>query len=78
MATLVVWIRSERGWPANVRRWMRLAALATVAQFTLGLTTLLLAAPVGIAVVHQLGAVALLTVLLLAGVEATNARSGNR
>jgi cytochrome c oxidase assembly protein subunit 15 len=78
LATLIVWIRSERGWPANIRRWLRLAALATVAQFLLGITTLLQGAPVGVAVLHQLGAVALLTVLLLAGVEATNARSGNR
>jgi hypothetical protein len=34
----------------------------------------LLAAPVGIAMAHQLGAVALLAVMLRAGVEATDAR----
>jgi len=77
-AIWVTWIQSERRWPANVRRWMRFAALVALAQLTLGITTLLQGAPVGIAVAHQLGAVALLTVVLLAGVEATNARSGNR
>jgi cytochrome c oxidase assembly protein subunit 15 len=70
-----VWLVSERRWPANVRRWMRLVAIAVLIQVSLGIATLLLAAPVAIAMAHQLGAVALLTLLLLAGVEATDARA---
>lgn len=74
LAVLISWLVAERHWAANVRRWLRLAAFVVVLQLALGITTLLLGAPVGIAVVHQLGAVTLLTVLLLAGVEATDAR----
>jgi cytochrome c oxidase assembly protein subunit 15 len=70
----VVWLYSERNWPPNVRRWARGAALVALVQFTLGIVTLLSGTQVGIAMAHQLGAVALLTVVLLAGVEATNAR----
>jgi cytochrome c oxidase assembly protein subunit 15 len=69
----VVWLMSERRWAANLRRWMRVAAVVALAQAALGVTTLLLGAPVGVAVLHQLGAVALLTVMLLAGVEASDA-----
>jgi cytochrome c oxidase assembly protein subunit 15 len=67
-----VWLVSERRWAANLRQWMRWAALAVLLQASLGVATLLSGTPVGVAVAHQLGAVALLTVLLLAGVEATN------
>lgn len=70
----VVWFVSERRWAANLRRWMRWAALAVLIQASLGIATLLSGTPVGLAVTHQLGAVALLTVLLLAGVEAADAR----
>jgi len=68
------WLISVRRWPANLRGWMRLAAFLTVVQVGLGIATLLLAAPVAIGVAHQLGAVALLSVLLLAGVEASDPR----
>jgi cytochrome c oxidase assembly protein subunit 15 len=53
---------------------MRLAAVVALVQVGLGIATLLFAAPVLLAVSHQLGAVALLTVMLLAGVDATEAR----
>lgn len=68
------WLVSEKRWAANLRRWMRPAAVVALVQVVLGIATLLLAAPVGMAVTHQLGAVALLTVLLRAGVEATDPR----
>jgi cytochrome c oxidase assembly protein subunit 15 len=78
LAAIAVWFTwwfAERRWTANLRRWTRAAAFVALVQLGLGITTLLLGAPVGIAMVHQLGAVALLTVLLLAGVEANDART---
>jgi len=69
-----VWLVSERRWTANLRRWMRLAAVVALLQVGLGIATLLLAAPAVLAAVHQLGAVALLTVMLVAGVDAVDAR----
>ena len=74
LSILITWLVAERRWAANLRRWMRVAAVVALLQVALGITTLLLGAPVGIAVAHQLGAVALLTVLLLAGSEASDAR----
>lgn len=74
LAVLGTWWFAERRWTANLRRWTRAAAVVALIQVSLGITTLLLGAPVGIAMVHQLGAVALLTVLLLAGVEANDSR----
>jgi cytochrome c oxidase assembly protein subunit 15 len=71
----LTWLIAERKWAANLRRWMRVAAAVALIQVSLGITTLLLGAPVGIAMAHQLGAVGLLTVLLLAGVEANDART---
>lgn len=65
------WLWSERRWSHGVRRWLRIAALVVLLQVALGITTLLLGAPVFVAMTHQLGAVGLLTVLLLAGVRAS-------
>jgi len=73
--TFATGLVAERRWPPNVARWMRFAALVALVQATLGITTLLSGAAVGVAMGHQLGAVGLLTVLLLAGVEATDARA---
>ena len=67
----IVWIIAERRWPESIRRWMRLAGIMSLVQAGLGIATLLLGAPVLVAMLHQLGAVALLTVLLMAGVEVT-------
>ena len=75
LSVWLTWLIAERKWAANLRRWMRVAATVALIQVGLGITTLLLGAPVGIAMVHQLGAVGLLTVLLLAGVEASDARA---
>lgn len=77
MTTLLVWtawFRSERRrWPDQLRRWMRLAALAALVQASLGIATLLLAVPVSLAAMHQMGAVALFTALLLAAASAFDA-----
>ena len=80
LSILVTWLVAERRWAANLRLWMRLAAGVMVLQVALGITTLLLGAPVSVAVLHQLGAVAVLTILLLTGVEASDAQvhSGER
>lgn len=74
LVVLATWWWSERRWTSNLRRWMRFAAAAVLIQVSLGIATLLLAAPVSVAVAHQLGAVALLAVLLLGGVEADDPR----
>ncbi len=66
LAAWVTWGAAERGWPAEARRWMRLSAAIAVLQVTLGVSTLLLAVPVALAVAHQLGAVGLLTALVVA------------
>lgn len=71
LAVWVAWFAGERRhWTGGVQRWLRIAAVVAVLQVTLGITTLLLAVPVGIAVAHQMGAVALLSALLVAGSHA--------
>ncbi|WP_428541142.1 COX15/CtaA family protein [Rhodopila sp.] len=53
-------------WRAKLsRKLCACLAGAVIAQYLLGVTTLLLAVPVPVAVLHQLGAVVLLTVLLI-------------
>jgi cytochrome c oxidase assembly protein subunit 15 len=74
LAIWVAWWRSRRSWPVGVRRWLVVSALLVVVQVALGIWTLLLNVPVAIAVAHQLVAVALLGALLVAGVEARDAR----
>ena len=71
----IAWMVAERSWPSHLRRWMRLASAVALVQAALGVTTLLLGAPVLVAMLHQLGAVALLTIFLLAGADtASSAR----
>jgi heme a synthase len=70
----IVWIIAERRWPSRVRRWMRVAAILALVQVALGITTLLLGAPVRVAMLHQLGAVALLTAFLMAGAQMARPR----
>lgn len=62
------WLWSEWRWPP-VRRWMRVTAAVVAVQSAVGITTVVLGAPVGWAMLHQLGAVGVLTALLLASVE---------
>jgi cytochrome c oxidase assembly protein subunit 15 len=77
MTALLVWSAwfwsTRRTCPLSVRRWIGLAALAALVQVSLGIATLLLAVPVFIAVVHQIGAVALLTTLLVGAAAAFDA-----
>lgn len=72
LATWAAWVVAERQWPPGARRWMRSAAAVAGIQLGLGIATLLLSVPVSLAVAHQLGAVALFTVLLV-GTERTRA-----
>lgn len=65
LTVLALWARVERAAVGpRVRRLARWAALAAVAQASLGIATLLLAVPLTIATLHQAGALGLLTVLL--------------
>ena len=67
MAALAFWGMSRRRpVPASARRLAGLAAVTAMLQAGLGITTLLLAVPVPIAMLHQAGAVTLLTVGVLA------------
>jgi cytochrome c oxidase assembly protein subunit 15 len=53
------------GLPSRALKILHLLPLAALIQVTLGITTLLLIVPVPVAALHQMGAVALLTVSLL-------------
>ena len=55
-----------RAWPPPLRRWLSVAAVIAAIQAGLGVVTVLLAVPLPVAVLHQLGAMALLAVLLSA------------
>ncbi len=62
----LLWIRGRTvELPRSSRRWLHLLPAAALVQVALGIATLLLAVPVGIAALHQAGAVLLLTVSLL-------------
>jgi len=63
----VLW-RSSRGVPLpdGSRRWFAALALLALLQVTLGIATLLLRVPVFLGVLHQMGAVLVLTAALLA------------
>jgi cytochrome c oxidase assembly protein subunit 15 len=69
LTAVVTWstwlVAEQRRWLSAIRRWLRLAAGLTALQVALGIATLLLAVPVTLGVLHQLGAVAVLTAMLL-------------
>ncbi len=67
LLSLLLW-RSSKGVPLpdGTRRWFATVALLSAAQMALGITTLLLRVPVAVGVLHQLGAVLVLTASLLA------------
>ena len=63
---LTLWTVARRhNLPPRARRFASVLPIAAAAQVVLGIATLLLAVPVGIAVTHQGGAVVLLTTALL-------------
>jgi cytochrome c oxidase assembly protein subunit 15 len=66
-AALVLWGAARRApaVPPAARRLAALAAAAAVAQAALGIATLLLVVPIPLAVLHQAGAVLLLTLAVL-------------
>ena len=61
-----------RAWPGALRHWLSAAAIVAAIQVGLGILTLLLAVPLPIAVLHQLGALALLAVLLAASARVSS------
>lgn len=66
LAIMAVWGRSRRRHLPGQARWLLNALLAMgIVQFGLGVATLLLAVPVALGVLHQGGAVLLLTAALL-------------
>jgi len=67
LLSILLW-RSSRGvaLPDRARRWFALLAILASVQMGLGITTLLLKVPVLVGVLHQLGAVLVLTTALLA------------
>lgn len=72
--TWMLWLRAERAkWTPLLRQQMRLASAVVLVQVSLGIATLLLFVPITVAVLHQLGAVALLTVALFVAAEAHRA-----
>lgn len=78
-AAWAIWGAAARAaWAPRLRQRLRLAGIAALIQLALGITTLLLAVPISIAVAHQLGAVALFTAALLAAAEAREAKVPNR
>lgn len=63
---LLLWRSSRRvPLPPSIRRWFALVVLLASLQLILGITTLLLRVPVPVGVLHQLGAVLVLTGALL-------------
>jgi cytochrome c oxidase assembly protein subunit 15 len=76
LGAIAVWVQGLRiGLGGRARVWLTLLPVAAAVQVVLGITTLLLFVPVGIAALHQAGAVGLLTVsvLLYHGVRGTRA-----
>jgi len=66
IGAIAVWLRGRATGLTGRARWMlQLLPLVAVLQVTLGITTLLLGVPIGIAALHQAGAVLLLTVTIL-------------
>ncbi len=61
---LLVWRRSRRSGNIATKRAFDYVALMLVAQLGLGIATVMYAAPAGIAIIHQLGAVALWVLII--------------
>jgi cytochrome c oxidase assembly protein subunit 15 len=67
-----------RVWPRALHRWLSTAAVIAAIQVGLGVATIVLAVPLPIAVMHQLGALALLAVLLAAAARESGFRKHGR
>jgi cytochrome c oxidase assembly protein subunit 15 len=66
MTLIVVSVLAASGWRSGLlRRLMGCLGFAVVAQYVLGVTTLLLVVPVPVATLHQFGAAVLLTAVLV-------------
>ena len=80
LTALLLWAAAAaafRGaWPRGGRRWLGTAAGIAALQIALGIATILLAVPLTVAVLHQLGALALLGSLLAAAVSARDPGQG--
>jgi cytochrome c oxidase assembly protein subunit 15 len=63
---IVAWLRSRRSALGHIRRAFDTALLMLAAQIGLGIVTVLYGAPWQIAIVHQLGAVALFALMIRA------------
>jgi cytochrome c oxidase assembly protein subunit 15 len=72
---LVAWLRSRASALADIRAAFAAMALMLVAQVALGIVTVMQAAPWPIALLHQLGAVALFTLIIRARFAALYPRS---
>lgn len=72
-AALLVWgawlTASIQRWPSASRRWFALASAVAAGQVVLGIITVVQAAPLVAAVLHQLGALMLLAILLACGAQ---------
>ncbi|PIP97793.1 MAG: heme A synthase, partial [Rhodobacterales bacterium CG18_big_fil_WC_8_21_14_2_50_71_9] len=66
LVALAAWIAARRGKLRAVARWAGIAALAVWAQAAWGVLTVMHAAPLALAIVHQAGAVATFALALRA------------
>lgn len=66
LVALAAWIAARRGKLRAVARWAGIAALAVWAQAAWGVATVMHAAPLGLAIAHQAGAVATFALALRA------------
>ena len=66
LLALFAWIRSRRSALVAVRGAFSVMLAMVGLQLLLGITTVLYAAPVGIAIVHQIGAILLMVLVLRA------------
>jgi heme a synthase len=79
LAVLAFWLAARRSdLDPRVRRWCHLVLAAFVAQFALGVATLLLVVPLPLAVLHQANAMALFLATVGAGHALRSRPSGQR
>jgi len=69
-AVIWLWFRSRRTGHARLKRWTDWVLVASTGQMLWGILTVLNGAPLGYAIVHQAGAIALVVLLVRARYEA--------